>query len=146
TGKSGGMFSSKSWSEVTESHEVDELFKISIVFETNATQSEKEAEQKRVREYLLGSAVADMTAKIVTTGAPRKTGGAIASETLMKTCGFNAYCAGAAAGLTILNGIFGKSGSSSNLTKVLNVTRTYDSTVTQTIKIPGSMSFALRQQ
>src|SRR5262249_35798624 len=51
----------------------------------------------------------------------------------------NAYCAGAAAGLTILNGIFGKSGSSSNLTKVLNVTRTYDSTVTQTIKIPGSM-------
>ncbi|MGR9317263.1 hypothetical protein ACU8LZ_12520 [Rhizobium leguminosarum] len=145
TGKSGGLFSSKSWSEVTESHDVDELFKISITFETLPTPEEKETEQRRVREYLLGSAIADMTAKVVPPGNPGQTGAAIAAQTLVKTCGFNAYCAGAAAGLTILDGIFGKSGSSSSLTKVLDVKRTYDSTVTETIKVPGSISFALRQ-
>jgi len=142
TGSSSNLFSSKSWSEVTESHDVDELFKIKITFEHDATNEEKDIEQKRVREYLLGVAVADMTAKVVPAGNPGKTGAQIASETLVKTCGANAYCAGAAAGLTILNGIFGHSGSSSSLVKTLDVHRMYDSAVTKTIKIPGTISFA----
>lgn len=144
TGKSGGFFSRKSWSEVREDRNVDELFKLEIEFEQDVDEAAKEAERIRVREYMMGYAVADMVARMVPAGDPGKSGAGIAAETLTKTCGFNAYCAGAAAGLTILDGIFGKSRNTSSLTQVLDVTRTYDSRVTEAIDIPGSISFVYR--
>ncbi|QQF06236.1 hypothetical protein [Sinorhizobium meliloti] len=141
TGRRGGLFSTKSWSEVIEDRQIDEVFNLKIEFEQDVGPEAEEVERKRVREYMLGHAVADMTGRLVPAGDPGQSGAAVAAETLAKTCGFNAYCAGVAAGLTILDGIFGRSGSSSSLTQALDVIRTYDSTVTEAVEIPGTISF-----
>jgi hypothetical protein len=144
SGKSGGFFSSRSWKEVTESRDVDELFHLKIEFEHNATPAEEEAERFRVKEYLLGYAISDMVKRSVPDGPLGKTGALVASETLMKTCGANAYCAGAAAGLAVLDGIFGKNSTSTTLTQSLDVTRTYDSGVTKAVPINAAISFTTK--
>ena len=142
-GTKGGLFSSESWSNVTESRDVDEVFNLDIKFEDDADPEAEAAERARVRSFLLGYAIQDMTSSAIPAGEPGKSGAAIASAELNKVCGVDPYCQGVAVGLKVLDGFFGSSGSRSQLTRVLDVTRTYNSSVSRTISIPGAISFVV---
>jgi hypothetical protein len=143
SGKSGGLFSRKSWTEVIESRDIDELMNIQMEFPDDVTDEVIERERKLAREMLLGSAIADMQARLSPAPDPGKSGATIAAEQLTKTCGLNAYCAGAAAALTVLDGIFGRSKSTASLLQTLDVSRTYDSQVTEAVDVPGAISFTV---
>lgn len=145
SGKSGGLFSSKSYSRTIESRELTEKFNLVMVFEQDVTQEDIILEENRVKEFLLGYAVSQLTAQAGVAPAPGKTGAAIASEEIAKACGStDPYCAGIAAGFKILDGIFGKSKSIQTLRRTLDVTKTYNSSATETVFVPGTISFVVK--
>jgi hypothetical protein len=143
SGRSGGLFKSRSWSQVVESRDIDEVMSIRLNFETPVPPDVEEAERRLAREYLLGQAIADMEAQAGAPRDPGRSGATVAADELDRNCGSNRICRGAASAFRVLEGIFGRSGSSSSLTQTLDVTRTYDSTTTETLRVPGSISFVL---
>ena len=141
SGKTSGFFSRKSYRETIESRALTEAFMLHITFDQDVTEEQKWAEENRVKEFLLGYSVSQMTTAATEAGVPGKSGALIASEELSKVCGANAYCQGIAAALRVLDGIFGSSHSRTDVTQTLSVEKTYSSTVTETISIPRTISY-----
>ena len=141
SGKSGGFFSTKSYRDTIESSALREAFKLRITFEQNVTKAEKHAEENRVKEFLLGYAVSQMSAAAGEVGGPGRSGALVASAELTKACGTNSYCQGVAAALRVLDSIFGNSATKKSIKQTLSVTKTYSSSVTETISIPRTISY-----
>jgi hypothetical protein len=141
SGTKGGLFSRKSWSKVREDSEVDRVMNIAIDFPDNASSEQEEIERQRVREFMLSSAIADMSARLLPAEEPGRSGASIAASELNNLCGANIYCAGTAAGLNVLNGIFGRKGTESSLIRTIDIDMTYDSTVSRAVDMTGTISF-----
>ncbi len=136
-----GFFRSKSYSTTIESRTTTELFSLRIIYEQDVDEETKLRDEARVKEFLISYAASQMNAEIGVAPDPGETGAAIAGQQLMQSCGANAYCAGAAAALTVLDGIFGGSDNINELRQTLNITKTYRSSVSEAVQIPKVISF-----
>ena len=141
SGRSRGFFSKKSYRNTVESRALTEAFNLHIAFDQDVTEEQKRAEENRVKEFLLGYAVSQMTNEAAELGTPGKSGALVASEELMKACGLNIYCQGVAAALKVLDGIFASSRSTTSIAQALSIRKRYNSIVTETITIPRTISY-----
>lgn len=121
SGSSGGLFSSRSWSNVEEKNFFKDSFAVEWQdAENTIPQTEKEAREQEMRRSIL-SRLATMAlpasaniAGIIAAAPPPARGAVVAADQLMKTCPANIYCAGTAAVLTVLDAIFGSSSATAN--------------------------------
>jgi len=153
SGSSGGFFSSHSWSDTTEQNWGDSAFTINWRDEDPNNQistDDKLNITKTIKEELLVDLASLAAVKVgrglELAGKPGPDGAKVLSDGLMKTCGANAYCLGAAVALQALDAIFGKSSSSSSYVKQLNVTATYNFDSSTTRYAQAGTNFAGDQQ
>lgn len=140
SGSSGGLFSSRSWSNVEEKNFFKDSF--NVVWddsENTMPQTEKDAREQEMRHSVL-SRLATMAlpqspnpAGLIAASSPPTHGAVVAADELMKVCPGNVYCMGTAAVLTVLDAIFGSSSSSSSYTNIQQGTITDNYAQTQKI-------------
>lgn len=127
SGSRGGLFSSRSWSNVEEKN----IFQDSFIVkwddrENSVPQEEKEEREKEMRHAVLlrlaTQAIPDSPSRVelLQAVAPGPHGAIVLADALTKTCGFNVYCQGGAIVMRVLDAIFGSSSTSSSYTKITN--------------------------
>lgn len=125
SGSSGGLFSSRSWTNVEEKNFFRDSFTVTWQdTENTLSQADKDAREQEMRRSIL-SRLATMAlpqsanvAGIIAAAPPPARGAVVAADQLMKTCPGNVYCAGTAAVLTVLDAIFGSSSTSATYTNI----------------------------
>ena len=127
SGSRGGLFSSRSWSNVEERN----IFQDSFVVQWDDRENTVSPEEKEQRELEMRHAVLLRLAtqalpetpskvELLQALAPSAHGAIVLADALTQTCGFNAYCQGGAIVMRVLDAIFGSSSSSSSYTKITN--------------------------
>ncbi|MCB0350414.1 MAG: hypothetical protein KDD38_04470 [Bdellovibrionales bacterium] len=131
SGKSGGLFRSKSWSSVEERNFFKDSFTVSWDDSENTlSQADKDAREQEMRRSVLSrlATIALPTvpnrAEILNAGDPPTRGAIVVSDELMKTCPSNVYCVAGAAVMRVLDAIFGNSTSTANYTNIQDITVT----------------------
>lgn len=130
SGSSGGFFSSRSWSSVSETSQYSDSFKVvwdvsdpSLVL-PRAQQLEVEDEMRlQIYQRMANLAMANSPNReaIIAAAAPPAHGSVVLADALAKTCPGSAYCVGASIALSVLDSIFGSSSSSSSYTSYSTV-------------------------
>lgn len=136
SGKSGGFFSSRSYSEVIENKQDTDMFSIDWKVEdpqSSMTQEKRDQITKDLKSQLMdrvlrqiaqpGVALAE-SANFYDAGSPPDSGAVVFAKGLRQTCGFNIYCQGASWVLTGLQAIFGSSSSEQTYRQTWNRTAT----------------------
>jgi hypothetical protein len=141
SGTKGGLFSSKSYKDVIESSDLRSALNVSVISDTPLGPEMQLKLEQQARELVLNVSVSQMVGKFGEADAPGKTGAQIASEELRKVCGVNIYCQGTAAGLTILNGIFGSTSQESSFKSTLNHNVKYQSSTGETLPVSRTISY-----
>ena len=128
SGSSGGLFSSKSWSETVESNWGEAAFKMNWTEadpqNTLTLERRLEVERALKADLLanLNSLVSiQLGLPLVAAANPGPHGSTVIAEGLEKTCGANPKCAGAAIALRALDAVFGSSGMSTTMEKKLDI-------------------------
>jgi hypothetical protein len=121
SGKKGGFFRSRSWSSVTERNFFSDSFRLKWDDKEKSVSAEdREVIEDELRRNVLTRLAtlaipnAPNRADIIAAAPPPKNGAIVASESLMKTCPANVYCAATAAVLQIMDAIFGSSSSTAS--------------------------------
>ena len=118
SGSSGGLFSSRSWKNVTETKIDIDTFEITWLDEGELyTREEKEQIRKTIKTELAGRALQNMGQRAGSATGPLvainsytpQPGALVLAEGLAKTCGWNIYCQGGSWILKGLSSIFGGS-------------------------------------
>jgi hypothetical protein len=141
TKKKKRFFSSKTYASVIESTELQSDLVIKIVSEQPLGPEVLLQLERQARELVLNVAITEMVAKMKEAGVPGPTGAEIAASELSSMCGPNVYCQGAAAGLRILDGMFGGSSQSSSIKQTLDHNVSYDSQVGVALPVARTISY-----
>lgn len=148
SGSSGGLFSSRSWTDVSERNFFRDSFTVEWLDKENtispADKLARETEMRHaVLERLASLALpsAPNRAEILAAAAPPAHGAVVISSTLMNTCPGNVYCVAGAAVFQILDAIFGNSSSSSSYTSITDVEITDHYSNAQKITKSGMTSY-----
>lgn len=148
-GKSGGFFSSRSWSNQDEQTFFKDAFRVDWKFQDERkifTEEQKlEINRDLLRQILsrLASFLAmnDSGTKIAAPEEAPQNGALVLSNSLNKTCPFNVYCQGAAIVTDVLNSIFGSSNTMQNLKRITNATMSDTYRSEQVVMQPMLSSF-----
>lgn len=128
SGSSGGLFSSRSWSNVEERNFFRDSFTVTWSDRENTVpQAEKDAREAEMRQSVL-SRLATMAlptapnrAEILTAAAAPARGAVVVSDSLVKVCPTNIYCQAGSAVFRILDAIFGASRTTSSYSHITDV-------------------------
>lgn len=125
SGSSGGLFSSRSWTDVEERNFFRDSFDVTWDDKENTipqeTKNAMEAEMRRnvmLRLATLALPTAIDKPGLINAAAPPKRGAVVVADSLRQACPTNIYCQGAAIVFNILDAIFGSSRSSSSYTSI----------------------------
>jgi hypothetical protein len=143
TRSEGGFFKSESYSSLIQSSETKKIMKVEVTSDTPLGRIELERLETSAREFVLNTAIRQMTRAANQAGKPPETGAAVAASELASTCGLNQYCAGAAAGLRVLDAIFKSSSSRSEARTRLEQEFIYDSVTGATLPVLGTVSYSV---
>ena len=136
SGKSGGLFSSRSYSEVVENKSDSDMFSIDWKVEdpqSAMNQEKRDQITKDLKAQLMDRVLRQIaqpgvtlseSAKFYDAGTPPETGAVVFAKGLRQTCGFNIYCQGASWILSGLQAIFGSSSSEESYRQTWNRTAT----------------------
>ncbi|MES0030367.1 hypothetical protein [Mesorhizobium sp. M0040] len=151
SGEKGGLFQSSSYSNTVEKNWGDSVF--SIDWNDQDPNSQMTAEERRtatneIKAQLLIDLAQLATLKVgngaVPAGTPGKSGAAVLSDSLMKSCAFNTGCLATAISFKVLDAVFGSSKSSTSYQKDLNVTAEYKFTSQSTRMVTSGTNFAVK--
>ncbi|GIL17383.1 MAG: hypothetical protein BroJett040_11340 [Oligoflexia bacterium] len=129
SGSSGGFFSSRSWTDVSERTDFKDAFRIEWK-EQDPSNTISDEERIKIEQDMkvdifkrmltIAMPTAPDKGSIITAMAPPAHGAVVISDSLMKVCPANIYCVGGAAVMTVLDAIFGNSSSVASYTQTQN--------------------------
>lgn len=149
SGSSGGFFSKKSWTNISEKSLQEETFKIKWFDEAGLYSEEQKSEMRKfIKGELMNRVLTMMATPVpatnisVTVHQPPETGAIVAARGLEQACGWYSYqCRAAGWVLRGLNAVFGSSQSSANFRQEHNMTAKEVWDETKTIWRPATTSY-----
>jgi len=148
SGSSGGLFSSRSWTNVEEHNFFRDSFSVQWSDKENTlTQAEKDARETEMRHAVLErlASLALPTApnrvEVLAAAAPPPHGAVVISCTLMNACPGNVYCVAGAAVFQVLDAIFGSSSTTASYTNITDIAVTERYSNAQKITKSGLTSY-----
>lgn len=149
TGKRGGVFSSKSFSKITESNWGDSALKFHWSDDdpgSKITAAERFEQEKSVKADLLANLDKLIMAKTGLKPSPAPNpgphGATVVASGLDKACPGNPYCMAASISLRTLDAVFGSSKMTTSIESSLDVTATYQSDALTTRYVSQGVSYS----
>lgn len=138
SGSSGGFFSSRSWTDVSENTDFNDAFSIAwknqdpgnTISEDQRIALEQEMKVDIYKRMLaLSLPLAQSKAELLSPSSPSAHGAVVISDSLMRVCPVNVYCVGASLALSVLDAFFGSSSAVANYTSTqdFNLTNSWSS-------------------